>query len=143
MAQVPKQELAWLAALWIGEGSICNTVARERRDGTKYMTISVGMLDHVAVEKAAHIIRKILEGRTFTGPHHTKGVQVSYQSHTKGGVFARIHLGGPKAACVVRVIWPWLEGTLKGNDAVRCFATAGYEPLPSCGDGGFYQVQSL
>jgi hypothetical protein len=99
-------KFAWCAGLFCGEGS-----AGVDKNGQ--LQLSIGMLDHVAIEKFASVMRiTIPKNRRFK----VKGrVNVSYNAHIKGGIFARVHLGGPYAAYVARAMLPFLKGTAKGT----------------------------
>ena len=99
-------DIVWAAGLFAGEGH-----AGVTKDGR--LNASIGMLDHAAIERFAITARTTIpQARVF----RKKGtVAVSYNQHIKGGIFARVHLGGEYAIYVLTALLPELEGTLKGE----------------------------
>lgn len=113
--------LAFAAGIMAGEGCI-NNATRGTADGRRPVNFSVQMLDHWSVEQVALAISPALP----RWQDHTD-CRVSYQEHKKGGVFARIHLGGARAVAATLVLWPWLYRTDKAGQARRAFTIAGLE----------------
>lgn len=102
-------EMAWASGLFCGEGS-CYT-------NKKGMHISIGMLDHRAIEKWAKIMRSSIpfgERKKIHGK-----VNVSYSQHIKGGIFARVHSSGKYAMYLATAMVPYIKDTDKGEQIIR------------------------
>lgn len=128
-------QLAWVAALWAGEGSVWNN------NGKRNFAMSIGMLDHVSIERCAYVFNKVLDCYPAgPGPYAGQPLKVSYQAHCKGGVFARMNFGGYKAYICLRAIWPWLHNTDKGRQAERALLTVGL-PVPRCEKPPFAELE--
>jgi hypothetical protein len=97
----PATDLAWAAGLFAGEGS-CIVIRRKTRT---YMFLSIQMLDERSVQRFASIFDKRVE----TYPLYYDKSRRTY----------RVSGAGRTAEAILRVMWPYLEGTDKGDQVER------------------------
>jgi hypothetical protein len=90
-------DAAWAAGLFAGEG-YCGVITRGQR---KYMNLQVGMLDERSVARFAAMFGM----KMITLP-------LSYDRSRK---LFRITASGRSAERILTVMWPFLEGTAKGD----------------------------
>lgn len=116
-------ELAWAGGIFVGEGH----VSTERRK-TPYLIFAISMNDHRSVMRFAETIAYFIPER-YNWKSLGQSVSVTFPTYS-GKVCARIHLGGRSAEGACRALWPWLEGTDKGDQCEAAFDRAGL-PHPS------------
>lgn len=116
-------ELAWAAALFVGEGS-CACHSKKRKDGGSHVYIKLGMYDKRAVERFRSAVEPaVLE---LTGNLHPY-VSLHHLKPVRSGIVKDLYtvdVGGRPALAILRSLWPYLKDTDKGDQILRALDNA-------------------
>ena len=104
-----REELAWAAGFFDGEG--CTMIRRDRRlgDPTRAPTVNVGIAVNQVDRRVLDRLLAALGTGTIRGPYKTPGGKDQWRYAADG--FARV-------VAVVAILWPWL-GEIKRDQARR------------------------
>lgn len=97
-------ELAWAAGLFVGEGNVGITRSHKLQGWYEYLKLQLGMYDERAVQRFAEAI--CVSYSTYWLPK---------QEHW----FYRASAVGRTAEKALATLWPYLEGTDKGDQVIQ------------------------
>lgn len=111
-------DLVWCAGLFVGEG--CTYLHRGR-----YLTIKISMHDMRAVMRFFQTTQPFLLPTRGTRPSNPRVIMEPYTYHGEPKTNYTVRYGGNPALGVARALFPYLEGTDKGDQMVRVAREAG------------------
>src|SRR5438105_598356 len=101
----PDTDLSWAAGLFIGEGNVGQTKGHSRSGlSYTYLYIQLSMYDERAIERFSDIMR--INYSTMWLPSQAHWI---YKVSSSGRIAERI----------LSVMWPWLKGTDKADQALK------------------------
>jgi hypothetical protein len=96
-------DVAWAAGLFVGEGNVGRSISRTTSGTFEYIHIQIGMYDERAISQFA------------------TAVGVSYRKlflKARSRFFYRVLVRGRTAERILASMWPYIEGTDKGDQAL-------------------------
>ncbi|MGH7176513.1 MAG: hypothetical protein ACREJC_03945 [Tepidisphaeraceae bacterium] len=113
MRVVPVEaELAWAAGLFVGEGNVGRTYAHKPNRSYEYLHIQLGMRDQRSVSRFARVFGFSCR------PIFLK---------KRGYDFFKVQVRGRNAERALALMWPYIEGTDKGDQTLRYASRLGLE----------------
>lgn len=109
---IQESDIAWCAGLFIGEGNVGRIASRTTSGTYEYLCLQISMYDWRSIEKFADIL-----GLKSYSYHHKQRNCVCWK------VCAR----GRTAEAALAVLWPFICGTDKGDQAMKYAKYLGVE----------------
>lgn len=116
-------KLAWVAGIAIGEGSFSNAGSRPRKDGTLALRFGLSMYDEVAVRRFVEYLEPEVS-RMYKWQETNLSVK-TWIKKPQGTRAYGITLGQRQSIELICCTWRFMEGTMKGDQALRCCEVAG------------------
>jgi hypothetical protein len=112
-------DLSWTAGLMSGDGCFTNN---PRPNGSRYFIVALAMKDRRSVMRAGQTFADIVETYVHPKSYSLRPVRMHAQLHSKGGMFYRLWLGGPRAENIAQALLPFLGDNDKADQLVSALA---------------------